>query len=204
MTDIPTKDEVAKVYEQMSEMFLEGIKDELKSHMNDNHTFMYGKNKSVWRATEKLSISKELAIYILMGSNRRQESWGTLNEKFDMEPLRKVLTPKIVEMCREVESSNYYQVSFTDRDKLDGNFKLKIEMKPLGKKSFSKPDSRSVDEDGFKRVKTRVPKMTLRDVVVRANTAPRPAIKKSEQSAKNDELSILRARVAALEAQLKN
>ncbi len=194
MTDIPTKDQVVDIHTKMSELFLEGLQEELKSHMTDKHTFMYGKNKSVWRATEKLGISKELAIYVLMGSNRRQESWGNLTEKFELEPLRKTLTPRIVALCREVASGYYYQVSFTDRDKLDGNFKLKIEMKQLNKNK--KDDSASVDSEGFKRVKVRVPKMTVRQTAS-GGAAARP---------KRDvnELSILRARVAALEAQLKN
>ena len=195
MTDIPTKDQVVDAHTKMSEMFIDGIQEELKSHMTDKHSYMYGKNKSVWRATEKLGISKELAIYVLMGSNRRQDSWGNLKEKFDLEPLRKTLTPRIVALCREVASGYYYQVSFTDRDKLDGNFKLKIEMKPLGKKTSD--DSASVDSEGFKRVKARVPKMTLRNAASGGAAAARP-------TRGTNELAILRARVAALEAQLKN
>jgi hypothetical protein len=201
MTDTPTKNQVVEAYGKMKDMFLDGIQEELKSHMSDKHTYMYGKNKSVWRATEKLEISKELAIFILMGSNRRKETWGSLKDAFGLEPLSKTLTPLIVEQCREVSKGHYYRVSFTDRDKLDGNFKLKITMKPMGSKNATGTDSDSEDTDGFTRVKARVPKMNVRGT---QSTATSGAPKKPFVKRDSKELTALRARVAALESQLKN
>lgn len=149
-SEIPTIEQITETHIKIQELFLNGFKEEIKSHLNDNHTYMYGKNKSIWRATEMLSIDKELAIYILMGSNRRQESWGNLEEKFNLVPVRKILTPVLVELAREVNKNNYYQISFTDRDKLDGNFKLRVDIKPLNKK-----DNESEDNQGFKKVKSK-------------------------------------------------
>jgi hypothetical protein len=155
MSVLPTKEEVVDAHKRIKELFLDGFKDEIKSHLDEKHTYMYGKNKSIWRATEQLGINKELAIYVLMGSNRRQESWSKIEEKFDLKPLREVLTPLLVELAREVNRGNYYKISFTDRDKYDGNFKLRVDIKPLNKK-----DDSSEDSMGFRKIKS---KSTLKE-----------------------------------------
>jgi hypothetical protein len=154
MSEIPSIEQITNAHSKIQELFLDGFKEELKSHLEDNHTYMYGKNKSIWRATEILSIDKEIAIYVLMGSNRRQESWGKLEEKFNISPVRKILTPKMVELGREINKFNYYKISFTDRDKLDGNFKLRVDIEKL-----TKNDKKPEDNQGFVKVKS---KSTLR------------------------------------------
>jgi len=149
----PTADEVKNAHEKMITFFTDGFKEDLKSHLDEDHTYMYG--KSLFKLTETHEIPKQLGIFVLMGSNRRHEEWGTLKDKYDMEPVSKVLTSKLVEIAREVAGGYYYHVIFTDRDynkHNNGNFKLKIDMKPLPKKNSSR---RSTDEDGFKKVESR-------------------------------------------------
>jgi len=157
----PTADEVKNAHEKMITFFTEGFKEELKSHLDENHTYMYG--KSLYKLTEAHEIPKQLGIFVLMGSNRRHEEWGTLKEKYDMEPVSKVLTSKLVEIAREVAGGYYYHVIFTDRDynkHNNGNFKLKIDMKPLPKKNSSRRTTD--DEDGFKKVESRQTKARSR------------------------------------------
>jgi hypothetical protein len=185
MSEIPSKENILNAHKKIQELFLDGFKDEIKSHLEAKHTFMYGKNKSIWRITENLGIDKEVAIYVLMGSNRRQESWGNIVEKFELQPLRRVLTPQLVELAREVNKSHYYQISFTDAEKLDGNFKLRVDIKPLTKKE------ESTETKSFTKVKSKFQK--------RIEKNPNQVVEKLR-----NELALEKARVSVLESRLKN
>lgn len=185
MTEIPSKDIILNAHSKIKELFLDGFKEEVKSHLEAKHTFLFGKNKSIWRITENLGIDKEVAIYVLMGSNRRQESWGKLEEKFELQPLRRILTPMLVELAREVDKSHYYQISFTDSEKLDGNFKLRVDIKPLTKNEKS-----TVNKNGFTKVKSKFEK--------RVEKNPSTLIEKLR-----NEIALQKARVSSLELRLR-
>jgi hypothetical protein len=185
MTEIPSKDIILNAHSKIQGLFLDGFKDEIKSHLDANHTFLFGKNKSIWRITENLGIDKEIAIYILMGSNRRQENWGKMEEKFELQPLRRILTPMLVELAREVDKSHYYQISFTDSEKLDGNFKLRVDIKPLTKK-----EETTENKNKFTLVKSKFEK--------RIEKNPNILIEKLR-----NEIDLQKARVSLLEKRIR-
>jgi hypothetical protein len=152
----PTKEQVLDARDKMLAFFQEDFKNKVKSHLDDSHTFMFG--KSLWRLTETHpEIIKDYGIYILLGTNRRHEDWGNLKEEFDVEPVRYELTQILVGMAREVAPNYYYKVIFTDKPKSDGNFKLRVEFNKLVKKT---KESDSTDSDGFKPVKKGVRPVT--------------------------------------------
>jgi hypothetical protein len=145
----PTKEQVLDAREKIVAFFQEDFKNKVKSHLEDNHTYMFG--KSLWRLTETHpEIIKDYGIYVLLGTNRRHEDWGNLKEEFDVEPARYELTQILVGMAREVAPSYYHKVIFTDKPKSDGNFKLRVEFSKLVKKS---KETESTDSEGFKPVK---------------------------------------------------
>lgn len=153
MSQLPTKEQVVDAHSRMMEFFQDNFKNDVLSHLNANHTYMYG--KSIFKITETLSISKELAIYVLMGSNRRLDSWGDMKEKFGLDSVRSLIIPILRTLATEVNATHYYKIIFTDRPQNNGNFKLKIEFKEL-----KKTGENSVDSDGFKQVKPRMSKTT--------------------------------------------
>jgi hypothetical protein len=145
----PTKEQVLDAREKIVAFFQEDFKNKVKSHLDDNHTYMFG--KSLWRLTETHpEIIKDYGIYVLLGTNRRHEDWGNLKEEFDVEPARYELTQILVGMAREVAPNYYHKVIFTDKPKSDGNFKLRVEFSKLVKKS---KETESTDSEGFKPVK---------------------------------------------------
>ena len=150
----PTKEQILDAREKMLTFFQEDFKNKVKSHMDAGHTFMFG--NSLWRLTETHpEIIKEYGIYVLMGSNRRYEEWGNIKDEFDVEPVRKDLTPILVSLAREVATNYYYKIIFTDKPKSDGNFKLKMDFKTLTatKKTSNASTETDTDSEGFKPVK---------------------------------------------------
>lgn len=146
MSPFPTNDEVKDVYDKARSFFSEDFIETLKSHISDNHTYMYG--KSVLKFVQKHEVQREVAIYVLMGSNRRESTWGELTDKFSMEPLKDVLSTEMLELIRKEIPEHQCKVYFTDRNKdgyNDGNFKVKVIID-------SNKKSDDTETDGFTRV----------------------------------------------------
>jgi hypothetical protein len=91
----------------------------------------------------------------------------------------------LVELAREVDKSHYYQISFTDSEKLDGNFKLRVDIKPLTKK-----EETTENKNKFTLVKSKFEK--------RIEKNPNILIEKLR-----NEIDLQKARVSLLEKRIR-
>jgi hypothetical protein len=115
--------DVLSMYEKITQFLMTDFDAKFKSHNEQNHKwFVQGTIHGISRA---LTIDKQVAIYLILGSNPRRVAWGNLKEKYNIEPAKYVLRREVVEKGRELNKEFIYKVFFTDV-KGNGDFHMKV------------------------------------------------------------------------------
>jgi hypothetical protein len=115
--------DVLSMYEKITQFLMADFETKFKSHSEQNHKwFVQGTIHGISRA---LTIDKQVAIYLILGSNPRRPAWSNLKEKYNIEPAKYILRREVVSKGRELNKEFIYKVFFTDV-KGNGDFNMKV------------------------------------------------------------------------------
>lgn len=115
--------DVISMYERITQFLMKEFENKFKSHSEQNHKwFVQGTIHGIARA---LTIDKQVAIYLILGSNPRRPAWGNLKEKYNVEPAKYVLRREVVSKGKTLSKEHIYKVFFTDV-KGNGDFHMKV------------------------------------------------------------------------------
>jgi hypothetical protein len=72
-----------------------------------------------------LLVDKQVAVYLILGSNNRRPGWGNLKDKYDIEPLKYSLRKEL----NNLNNDYRFKLFFTDVNR-NGDFHMKISYFP--------------------------------------------------------------------------
>lgn len=129
---MPTKEQCAADSARICEYLMVDFETKLKTHKEKEHKwFIQGSIHGICR---DLGIDKQLAIYLVLGSNTKAESWGNLREKTEVEPVKYIMRRSVVEKGREIFPDYGFKVYFGDNGG-KGDFHMKVDFYPHPKKT---------------------------------------------------------------------
>jgi hypothetical protein len=127
--------DVISMYERITQFLMNDFESKFKSHSEQNHKwFVQGTIHGIARA---LTIDKQVAIYLILGSNPRRQAWGNLKEKYNVEPAKYVLRREVVTKGKTLSKEHIYKVFFTDV-KGNGDFHMKVVYYKIGEEEPKK------------------------------------------------------------------
>jgi hypothetical protein len=129
---MPTKEQCVTESARICEYLLTDFETKLKTHKDKNHKwFIQGSIHGICR---DLGLDKQVAVYLVLGSNSKQESWGNLREKTEVEPVKYIMRRAIVEKGRTLFPDYGFKVYFGDQVG-NGDFHMKVDFYPHPKKT---------------------------------------------------------------------
>ena len=127
--------DVISMYEKITQFLMNDFESKFKSHSEKNHKwFVQGTIHGISRA---LTIDKQVAIYLILGTNPRRIAWGNLKEKYNIEPAKYVLRREVVTKGKVLSKEHIYKVFFTDV-KGNGDFHMKVVYYKIGEEEPKK------------------------------------------------------------------
>ncbi len=181
--------DVISMYERITQFLMKDFETKYKSHSEQNHKwFVQGTIHGIARA---LTIDKQVAIYLILGSNPRRPAWGNLKEKYNVEPAKYVLRREVVAKGKTLSKDHIYKVFFTDV-KGNGDFHMKVvyykkgEEEPKKEAYVPRVKSSSVKKDSEEKTDSTTSVKPLRlyaDAALRGKDKPAP--KPIEEPKKN-------------------
>lgn len=139
------KKDVLDMYDRIAKYLMKDFETKYQDHKKQSHSwFIQGTIHGICR---NLFMDKQVVIYLILGENPRRPGWGTLKEKYSMEPLKFLMRKNVVSKGREIEKDHGFKVYFTDT-KRNGDFHMKVvyyKYKKEEESSEKKEDSSSTE-----------------------------------------------------------
>ena len=162
---MPTKEQCAADSARICEYLMVDFETKLKTHKEKEHKwFIQGSIHGICR---DLGIDKQLAIYLVLGSNTKEESWGNLREKTEVEPVKYIMRRTVVDKGREIFPDHGFKVYFGDNGG-KGDFHMKVDFYLHAKKADD-------DSTEFVKVEKREYKPRTKKEFVPKNKSSKPS-----------------------------
>jgi hypothetical protein len=140
------KKDVIQMCDRITKFLMKDFDKKFNQHKSLDHKwFIQGTIHGVCRG---LFVDKQVAVYLILGSNPRRPGWGELKKKYDIDPVKFVLRREVVAEGKKLLENHGFKVFFTDTNR-NGDFHMKVVFYPY-KSEDSKPD-----EEGFTAVKSK-------------------------------------------------
>jgi hypothetical protein len=122
-----SKENVVNLCDRIKTFLLKDFDKKLLQHKKLDHKwYVQGTIHGICRS---LLIDKQVAIYLILGSNPRRTGWGELKTKYDMEPLKFILRKEVVDQGKKLLQGYGFKLFFTDTNR-NGDFHMKITFYP--------------------------------------------------------------------------
>lgn len=126
-----SKDNVIDLCNKIKTFLLKDFDKKLLQHKKLEHSwYVQGTIHGICR---DLLIDKQVAIYLILGSNPRRSDWGDLKAKYDIEPLKFDLRKEVVSRGKKLLNGYNFKLFFTDTNR-NGDFHMKVTFYPFGSK----------------------------------------------------------------------
>jgi hypothetical protein len=117
------KKDVIQMCERITKFLMKDFDKKFNQHKSLDHKwFVQGTIHGVCRG---LFVDKQVAIYLILGSNPRRPGWGDLKKKYDVEPVKFVLRREVVAAGKKLLENHGFKVFFTDVNR-NGDFNMKV------------------------------------------------------------------------------
>ena len=190
--------DVLSMYEKITQFLMTDFESKFKSHNEQNHKwFVQGTIHGISRA---LTIDKQVAIYLILGSNPRRVAWGNLKEKYNIEPAKYILRREVVSKGRTLNKEFIYKVFFTDV-KGNGDFHMKVIYFKKGEEEPKKEAyvprvktlrvSKAEEESSSKEVSSVKPLRLYAEAAIRGKDKPDPKPIEVKDSKKKASITLL-------------
>ena len=143
------KKDVVQMCDRISKFLMKDFDKKFNQHKSLDHKwFIQGTIHGVCRG---LFVDKQVAVFLILGSNPRRPGWGDLKKKYDIEPVKFILRREVVAEGKKLLDNHGFKVFFTDTNR-NGDFHMKVVYYSYkdGEKGVEATDS-----EGFKTVKSK-------------------------------------------------
>jgi hypothetical protein len=139
------KKDVIQMCERITKFLMKDFDKKFNQHKSLDHKwFVQGTIHGVCRG---LFVDKQVAIYLILGSNPRRPGWGELKKKYDIEPVKFVLRREVVAAGKKLLENHGFKVFFTDVNR-NGDFNMKVIFYPYTQEGEEVKASASSSEEG--------------------------------------------------------
>ena len=140
------KKDVIQMCDRITKFLMKDFDKKFNQHKSLDHKwFIQGTIHGVCRG---LFVDKQVAVYLILGSNPRRPGWGELKKKYDIDPVKFVLRREVVAEGKKLMENHGFKVFFTDTNR-NGDFHMKVVFYPYGS------EDNKTDAEGFTKVKTK-------------------------------------------------
>jgi hypothetical protein len=144
------KKDVVQMCDRIAKFLMKDFDKKFNQHKSLDHKwFIQGTIHGVCRG---LFVDKQVAVYLILGSNPRRPGWGELKKKYDIDPVKFVLRREVVAEGKKLMENHGFKVFFTDTNR-NGDFHMKVVFYPYNSEGDNK-DTKT-DAEGFTTVKTK-------------------------------------------------
>jgi hypothetical protein len=124
-----SKENVVNLCDRIKTFLLKDFDKKLLQHKKLDHKwFIQGTIHSLCKTLGK-TLDKQVAIYLILGSNPRRPGWGDIKTKYNIEPLKFDLRKEVVLQGRKLIPDHVFKLFLTDINR-NGDFHMKVSFCP--------------------------------------------------------------------------
>jgi len=145
------KKDVIQMCDRISKFLMKDFDKKFNQHKSLDHKwFIQGTIHGVCRG---LFVDKQVAVYLILGSNPRRPGWGDLKKKYDIDPVKFILRREVVAEGKKLMENHGFKVFFTDTNR-NGDFHMKVVFYSYNSEGTTSTGNK-VDAEGFTAVKSK-------------------------------------------------